>query len=112
MAVPGERIIADVTSQVILEWGGPKSKMTTVLMKGEIWPQRQMDREHREREGRGFFVRMPVQDKGWGRLSAVSSRHQKESTCQHLVLKLLGAQHRERIDFVEATQVGYLFQQP
>ena len=33
MAVPGERIIADATSQVILEWGGPKSRMTAVLMK-------------------------------------------------------------------------------
>ena len=31
VAVPGERITADVTSQVILEWGGPKSKMTAVL---------------------------------------------------------------------------------
>ena len=33
VAVPGEKIIADVTIQVILEWGGPESKMTAVLMK-------------------------------------------------------------------------------
>lgn len=48
MAVPGERIIADVTSQVILEWGGPKSKMTVVLMKrGNLAPETDMDREYR-----------------------------------------------------------------
>lgn len=48
MAVPGERIIADATSQVILEWGGPKSRVTAVLMKrGNLAPETDMDREHR-----------------------------------------------------------------
>ena len=48
VAVPGERITADVTSQVILEWGGPKSKMTAVLMKrGNLDTETDMGREDR-----------------------------------------------------------------
>ena len=100
VAVPGEKIIADVNIQVILEWGGPESKMTAVLMKrGNLVTETDMGREDRvnvkaEASSRGDACARQGLWKAVGRrggLEQSPSLPQKESTCQHLGLKLPAA---------------------